>query len=138
MNNVFGKDKKDNKKNVSLTEGNFREMMKKREQQLPIIENNIREALEDYSGQNMCLIVINEDENGDPEGASVVMAGVSTMETQIKMSQVLHKLSNKSMEILMESASGNLPAMLQIATALAESDDMDEEDEEPKKKKGKK
>lgn len=117
--NFNGKDKKDKDNEDSLLMGgNFETMIKTRKKQLPKFQESIQDVLDGYEGESMCIIVMKEDENGMPAGSQVVMAGVSRMETQIAMGKALSQASDKAMEILMESAKGDIKAMLAIAAAL--------------------
>lgn len=119
MKDVFSSGK-GKKVNVGMQRGGYKEMMEMRKKQLPDIEDTIRDALKDYEGQNVCVIVQHEDENGMPEHATIVMAGVGRMETQIAMAKALHNASKTAMEVLMKGADGNVDAMLEIASALVD------------------
>jgi len=135
MKDIFGDDKKNTKKYDSgVEEGNFEDMLKLRDKQLPKIEESIRDALKDYHGQNICILVGEEDENGYPSGTHVVMAGVGRMESQLYMARALSHASDQSLEILQDSAKGDVKAMLQVAKAMV---NMIELDEKPKGKKSK-
>ena len=133
MKNIFENENSKVKKS-ELSQGSFRKMMEAREEELPELKDSIRRALKDYSGQNIAIIIIDEDENGDAEGASVLIAGVGKLESQIAMAKTLHRASETIVEDLMEVSKGDVKAMLQIASAII-SDTVDEDD---KPKKGKK
>lgn len=133
MKNIFESENRKSKKS-ELSQGSFRKMMEAREEELPELKDSIRRALKDYSGQNIAIIIIDEDENGDAEGASVLIAGVGKLESQIAMAKTLQRASETIVEDLMEVSKGDVKAMLQIASAII-SDTVDEDD---KPKKGKK
>jgi len=107
------------KKQIGMERGDFESMTKMRKQQLPEIEESIREALKDYSGENICIITVSEDENGLPNGSSIVMAGVGRMESQVAMAKALHAASNTAIEVLMDGAKGDVKAMIAVAGAVA-------------------
>lgn len=110
-----------------LIGGNYEDMLKMRKKQLPKIQESIQDALKDYDGTSIAIIVMKEDENGMPDGSQVVMAGVSRMESQLAMGKALSTAADKTMEILMEGAKGDVKAMLAIASALVnviEKEDM--------------
>lgn len=109
----------DDNKHVGMEVGNFESMTKMRKKQLPEIQATIQEALKDYDGGSISIIVIKEDENGMPIGHSLLMAGVSRMECQIDMAKSLDMASNSAMEVLLKGADGNIKAMMQIASAMA-------------------
>lgn len=125
MKNIFNEDKnsKDETDKGEINIGNFGDMMKMREKKLPEIEDTIRKALKNYSGQNISIVIINEDENGMPEGCTLVMAGVGRMESQVSMAKSLRKASDKALESLVNSASGDVDAMLAVASAMIDSID---------------
>lgn len=112
------KGKKDKNYDSDLINGNYEDMLKMRKKQLPKIQESIQEALKDYDGTSIAIIVMKEDENGMPDGSHVVMAGCSRMESQLAMGKALSMAADKTMEILMESAQGDVKAMLAIASAL--------------------
>lgn len=101
-----------------LVGGNYQDMMKMRKKQLPKFKDSIQDALKDYDGASIALIVMREDENGMPDGSHILVAGCSRMEVQIALAKALDSASSKTMEMIMESASGDVKAMLAIASAL--------------------
>lgn len=117
----FNENNRDDSGNwAGMERGNFAQMTKMRKQKLPQIQATIQDALKDYDGQSIAIIIQHEDENGMPESSTCVMAGVSRMECQIAMGKALSEASDKAMEVLMESAKGDVKAMLSIAAALVE------------------
>ena len=116
----FNNSNKEGKHEVSKLEvGNFESMVKKRKQKLPELQATIQDALKDYEGESICIIIQKEDENGLPEKTQVIMAGVSRMECQLRLSKALDEASGMALKYLVESAQGDLDAMLQIAAAIA-------------------
>lgn len=112
---------KDNK--ASLTEGGYREMVTSRKKNLPEIEATIQDILKDYAGENICIIIQREDENGLPDHSHVFMGGVSRLETQVAMAKTLDQTSHKAIELLMESSKGDVKAMLAVVQAVMEMSD---------------
>lgn len=121
MKDIFGKDNKKSKHHVSgVSNGDYATMIKTRKEKLPEIEDTIREALKDYEGQSICIVIQNEDENGKPESHHIMMAGVSRMECQLAMAKSLSHASKQALDLLMESANGDVTAMLRIAAAMVD------------------
>ena len=116
-------DKKNDDGNLvsELIGGGYPAMIKKRKEQLPKIQDNIQEILENYSGESIAIILMKEDENGDVTGSNMLMSGVSKVESQIRMAKALNIASNKAMDILMKGVEGNPKARLQIASMLVDS-----------------
>lgn len=101
-----------------LISGDYETMVKTREKELPHIQETIQEVLENYSGESICIVIQKEDENGMPEASQIFMAGVSRMECQLTLGKALNDASQQAIEILMESAKGDVKAMMTIAKAL--------------------
>ena len=114
----FNDDKQGNY--AGMKTGNFASMMKMRDKQLGDIQNSIRDVLKDYGGESIVIIVQKEDENGMPDHARMLMAGVSRMESQVAMSSALDKAARQAIEVLVDSAKGNPEALIKIAMAVAE------------------
>lgn len=118
------------KKNVNeskLYSGNFEAMLKEREKVMGKLQGDIQEILQDYHGQNIAIIVVEEDENGMPTESKTFIGGVSTIESQLVMGRSLNKASDNLRDMLIESAKGDVKKLLSIANVLAS---MIEEDEE--------
>ena len=114
-------DKKDgNIFDSQMSRGNYGDMLKMREKELPDMQKNIEQAFEHFHGQNVVVIIMEEDENGEPTGHRMVMTGVGTMQNQIALGKALHKASHMAIEALMEGAKGDLRATLEVAQALSE------------------
>jgi len=122
MKNIFREDSKDDKNTktsrINMRTGGFKEMMEARAEMLPEIEKNIREALKNYNGQNMCLIVMDEDENGAPNGAQVLLCGVGRMETQFKLAETINLAADDAFKALVDGAGGDVDALKQVARLL--------------------
>lgn len=105
---------------AKLMGGNFEEMMRIRKQQLPNIRKNIDKILSNYEGESIVILIQKEDENGKPEKTLTMMAGTSTPETQVAMAKALHETSNIAIEVLMDSAKGDIRKTIAIAQALTD------------------
>lgn len=105
-------------KEIKMETGNFETQMKLRKKQVPKIEASIQEILKDYSGESITIIVQKEDENGQPDHARILMAGVSQMESQLAMSRALDRASDQAVEILLEGAKGDTQALIKIGIAM--------------------
>lgn len=112
-------DNKDNQLNSELIAGNYELMVKKRKEQLPIIQATIQKALDNYEGQSIVLIVSKEDENGHPIGHDLVMAGVSRMECQFSMAESLDKAARTAIEVLMDSCKDDPKAIIQLVKVMS-------------------
>ncbi len=115
----FNNDDKNKKINMSeMKEGNFEDMIKLRKKQLPKLQESIQEILKDYHGRGITIIVQHVDENGNPDHSAVLMAGVSTIESQVAMVKTLRDAAHQGMELLMDSSKGDVQQMLAVANAL--------------------
>lgn len=115
MNVEFNNKKKNSKKGVNskitVEESDFEGMLKARAEHLPEIEKNINKVLKDYTGAQMAIVVIVEDENGEPEGSQLLVTGTGRVSSQVALAKALHQASHETIETLMEVVKEN-PDML--------------------------
>lgn len=113
-----GKDK--SIKQVTTIHGSYEKMLIERKKNLPNIEKSINELLEDYDGRSIAVIVIDEDENGDPTGSRAVITGVSSAESSIVLSKSLSENASDLLKtVVNHAAKSNDPyEMLQMLETL--------------------
>lgn len=101
----FGKEDKQNTREV--IKGSFEDMLKKRQAELGNLQESIQKILGDYSGTSIAVVVVNEDENGDPSGREVFLGGVCTTASQIYLARSLKESADRIQDELMEQAKEN-------------------------------
>ncbi|MCA9333845.1 hypothetical protein KC963_02255 [Candidatus Saccharibacteria bacterium] len=111
-----GNSKKHNQK--SMGRASFDSMMKMREKQLPDIQASIQDALKDYNGEAIAVLIQKEDENGLPAHVHIVMAGVTRTECQVAMAKALDRASVDAIGMMVEAANGDANALLDIAKSI--------------------
>lgn len=115
----FGK-KKNKKDQSDLIHGSYERMVKERKKKLPELENAINDVLKDYDGGSICIVAIKEDENGDAEGHSLFIGGVSKLQTQIKLGMALNDASDQVKDKLVEGVGGDPGALAALLTGLVD------------------
>lgn len=118
MNINFDSNKGKKKNKSGMLAGNYETMLKQRKEMQSEIEATIQEALADYAGESITIVIQKEDENGMPDHCHLVMAGTSRMESQVAMAAALSRASDQAMEILMDNVKGDVKAMLALASAV--------------------
>lgn len=104
--------------NQRMERGSFDSMMKMREKQLPDIQASIQDALKDYNGEAIAVLIQKEDENGLPAHVHIVMAGVTRTECQVAMAKALDRASVEAIGMMVEAANGDANALLEIAKSI--------------------
>lgn len=92
---------------AELVSGSYEDMLKQRQKMLPQMQEKIQELLSDYQGQAMALIVMQEDENGDPTGVSTVIGGASQVSSSIKLASAIDEGAKSLFNLILESAKGD-------------------------------
>lgn len=130
---AFEKSKDKENTSSKLSEGSFEDMIKTRKAGLPDYEEEIQEQLEDYDGGLIAIIRVEEDENGKASKIRATVVGAAHISSQLRLIRGLDKLGERLRDELIESAKGNVEAMLAIITEIA-----DDATKEVKIKNGKK
>lgn len=121
--NSTNKKKSTGAREAQLEAGSYEDIQKHRAKQLPRIEKEVQAILKNYHGQGIALVVIEEDENGNPEGVHTLISGVGHPSVQIELAKKLHEASKEIIDLLLESAvkSGDLKTMLAVVEDIMES-----------------
>lgn len=101
--------------------GNFKEMMDERKKALPKFEKAIQNKFKDYSGEMVAIVLIKEDENGDPESSEVFVGGVSTFETSMKMLESLNEVKDAITSQMAQGLADNPGMMGELLSGLLKS-----------------
>ncbi len=110
---------------TEINSGSYEDMLKLRKKMLPKFQEGLNEVFEDYQGQSFCVVIMEEDENGEPSGAKVMMAGVSLPSTQVKMAHALRNASATALKVMLEAAKDDpkqLIALMESVTKLMEEE----------------
>jgi tRNA/tmRNA/rRNA uracil-C5-methylase (TrmA/RlmC/RlmD family) len=116
----FGKKKKTNQDEHNMFKGGYEQMVKERKKKLPELEAAINDVLKDYDGGTIAIITIKEDENGDAEGHSLFIGGVSKLETQIALGRSFIDASEEIRDKLLDVVKENPQAFGTVLSALLE------------------
>lgn len=117
----WNKENDKTKNEAMLTSGDYEDMQNIRKKNLKKMQSAVEDALSSWEGQNIALVVIKEDENGEPSGSHVVMTGVSRLGSNVAMIKSLQTCAEAAVRQLMDSVKGEPDAMMQVAKALLNS-----------------
>lgn len=106
---------------IIVTQGDFAHMMETRKEETPHIEKSINDILKDYSGEMVAVILIEEDENGNPSDQTVFISGVSGMDSQLAMMKALNSAEKQMQDALAERASHDPRVALEIAEKMLDT-----------------
>lgn len=87
----FNFNDKDKKKKIKPGgfRGDFADMMKHREELMPEFEDAIEQQFDNYNGEMVAIVQVDEDENGKPTGSTMFIGGVASMESSLRMLKAL-------------------------------------------------
>ncbi|MGK2896077.1 MAG: hypothetical protein ACSLEY_00530 [Candidatus Saccharimonadales bacterium] len=106
------------KQRSEMFKGGYEGMMRERKKMLPEMQDAIQEALDEWNGESIVMIVMKEDENGLPNGTHTIATGVARPQMQIAMGKALTDMAEHIMHTIMDVAKDDPKAMLDIAEAL--------------------
>lgn len=92
-----------------LERGDYEDIVKHREKQLPKIEAEIQKVLENYHGQGVAVIMLEEDENGKATGVRSLISGVGHPSGQLQLAKALISGGNEVIDLLVESIAKESP-----------------------------
>ena len=92
-----------------LEKGGYEDIVKHREKQLPKIEAEIQKVLENYHGQGIALIMLEEDENGQATGVRSLISGVGHPTGQLQLAKSLISGGQEVIDLLVESIAKESP-----------------------------
>lgn len=114
---------------TELSQGDFEALLKQREKTLPKLEKEVSRILGTWHGQSIAIVLVHEDENGEPDKTEVFISGVGRLDSSVALSKGLSEAADKSMERVIDASSQDPKALLKLASLL-----MDEIKKEIKEK----
>ena len=89
--------------------GDFAKMMEIRAKEYPELRRDLDKLLGSWNGQLICAMVIDEDENGEPDGVKIMLSGVSRFTSTLALSESLEKVSKELKRKAIKDVMGELP-----------------------------
>lgn len=75
--------------------GDFAKMMEERAKEYPKLRRDLDKLLGSWEGQLICVMVVDEDENGETEGVNIMLSGVSPLTSSLALTERLEKVSKE-------------------------------------------
>ena len=91
---------KDNIEDTKLVKGSYEQMLKAREEKMPEMQEAIQALFDNWEGQPLAVIMVNEDENGNPTGAHELIVGAGKPNSQIRLVKGLTKAGEDIVKVL--------------------------------------
>jgi hypothetical protein len=114
----FNEDKKSVK--AELVSSDFEGLLKAQKKAIPEVQESIQEVFKDYAGTMVAIVVIKEDENGDPEGRAEFIGGVGTLKTQLALYKALDSAKDSVTSAVAKGMASNPDAGMETITDLVE------------------
>lgn len=114
---------KDNIEDTKLIKGSYEEMLKAREEKMPQMQEAIQSLFDNWEGQPLAIVMVTEDENGEPTGAHELIVGAGKPSSQLRLIKGLDKAGEDIVKTLGKytaSLEGEdmLEVVLQVVEAL--------------------
>lgn len=93
-----------NHKETKISGGSYEDMLKQREEKLPQMQEAIQTLFDNWHGQPIAVVMVEEDENGDPKGAHQLIVGAGKPESQLRLAKGLDQASNEVVKVLAQAA----------------------------------
>lgn len=77
------------KDEAKISNGGYAEMIKERKAVYPEHRQSVDEILSRWDGGLLCVMRVDEDENGDPHGVQVYVGGVSKVMTTLALAETM-------------------------------------------------
>lgn len=130
--NFDGKKKRVNSSKVGMDTKSYEELLEKRESQMEELMDGIQQMFEDWTGEVMAIVIVEEDENGMPTGTRSMIAGAGRVQSQVRLAQALDKTSEQALKVLAEGVAspGSKKEMLAATKQIIGAMGIDEEEED--------
>lgn len=111
---------KDNKKSIKaeLVASDFEGLLKAQKETIPDVQDSLQEVFKDYAGTMVSVIVIKQDENGEPEGHAHYIGGVGTLKSQLALYKALDNAKESVTEAVGKGMASNPEAGMETITDL--------------------
>lgn len=108
------------KDKAKISNGGYAEMIKERKAIYPEHRQTVDEILSKWDGGLLCVMRVDEDENGDPSGVQVFVGGVSKVANTLALAETMANTAESLLKRVKKSA------MEDLAKEIAGDDDMKE------------
>jgi len=102
-----------------IRNGGYADMIKERKAEYPTLRQTVDEVLSKWDGGLLCVMRVDEDENGDPTGVQTFVGGVSKLSASIALAETAtdtaKTLAKRVKSSVMEDMVNDLMKMLKEA-----------------------
>lgn len=100
----FNKSDEEPKRKSRAIAGDHEDMKRTRKEEMPHIMENIQEIFQDYNGELVAVVRIEEDSKGNPQGVNFLVSGVASASASQRMVSALREAADEVQNHVIEGA----------------------------------